>query len=53
MMDKFTKASLKMTNLMVMENLNFQMEISIEVNLKMIYSMEKDSILEQVIHSIM
>jgi hypothetical protein len=36
MMEQFIKASLKITNLMVMENINFPMEISLEVNLKII-----------------
>jgi hypothetical protein len=42
-MVEFTKANLKMTYLIVMENLNSQMELSIEVNLKIVYSMEKES----------
>jgi hypothetical protein len=35
-MEQFTKASLKMVDKMVRENLNIQMKLSIEANLKMI-----------------
>jgi hypothetical protein len=39
--EKFIKDSLKIAKLMVMENLNFQMDLSIEVNLKMVNQKER------------